>query len=234
MRPLIRGTLYRGTKYRKHFMWFFGFPWFLLYSLWFLGVLIIPEWLILTPRHIAILFGTFLELPNMWQKLDQMATFVPLLLCRNTCKNRRKSGDIFKTYYFYISGLPTFCQFLKRHRKMMKIRLIKTPKSWIWNRYLSKSMNGILLIWYKYPLQNIKWHFWISDIFIILGSIFCEPRGHQHKIAIFLGPKQSSFHRVFMKNGILQWWNLGNFANLEIRKHKTIWNPTLANISKSW
>ena len=29
------------------------------------------------------------------------------------------------------------------------------------------------------------------------------------------GPKQSSSHKVFIKNGILRWWNLDNFWNSE-------------------
>ena len=37
--------------------------------------------------------------------------------------------------------------------------LMKSPKSWIWGQYLFKSMNGFLLIWYKYLYQNIKCHF---------------------------------------------------------------------------
>ena len=57
-------------------------------------------------------------------------------------------------------------------------------------------MNDFLLIWYKYQLQNIVllWEVWNVDNFGI----------------IFLGPKQSSFHRIFINNRKLKWWNLGN------------------------
>ena len=77
---------------------------------------------------------------------------------------------------------------------------MKCWKSWIWDQHLSTNMTGILLIRHRYPWQNIKWHFWNFENLRILASLFCEPPwGHQHKIIISLGPKQSFFHRVFIK-----------------------------------
>ena len=56
-----------------------------------------------------------------------------------------------------------------------------------------------------------KMAFWNFETLIILESIFCEPRGHQNNIAIFLDPKQSSSHRTltitkneFYNGGILE------------------------------
>ena len=51
-------------------------------SLWIWGDLIIREWLILTPGHTAILFGTFLERP----KIDQTWTLRPRIYHKNTSK----------------------------------------------------------------------------------------------------------------------------------------------------
>ena len=45
------------------------------------------------------------------------------------------------------------------HRQIPKNRLMKSWKSWICDQYLSKNMNGFLLIWYEYLLQNKKWNF---------------------------------------------------------------------------
>ena len=73
-----------GSKIQKHklgvfvclFLFFQCF--IIIYSLLFLfwgvvvvvGVVIIPKLLINDSRHIAILFGRFLELPNMWPNID--------------------------------------------------------------------------------------------------------------------------------------------------------------------
>ena len=83
-----------------------------------------------------------------------------------------------------------------RHRKMMKIRLIKFPKYRCGSNIYQKNMNGIWLIWYRYPLQNIKWQFRKFVFLIILVD-------------------QKGSHRVFMKSGILRRWNLDEFWKTE-------------------
>ena len=54
----------RPQKYGKHVRRVFCSSWLFNIIMGYLVVLIIPK-LILTPGHIAILFGTFLERPNM-------------------------------------------------------------------------------------------------------------------------------------------------------------------------
>ena len=85
---------------------------------------------------------------------------------------------------------------------------MESQKSWIWDQYLSKNMNRILLIRHQYLLQNIQCHF------CFLFSL----------IIILLGTKQASSHRAFITNGILQWWNLDIFWKSE----------NLKNIGKSY
>ena len=87
--------------------------------------------------------------------------YIWILFYEITSKSISKYMDTFEKYYFCIYGLP-FLSFNEQdgHRRMMKIRLIKFPKSWIWDQYLSKGMNGILLTWYQYLLRNTKWLFW--------------------------------------------------------------------------
>ena len=122
---------------------------FLVYG--FLGVFIIPKWLINDFGHIPILFGSFLELPNKSPNLDlSTPLFIKNLniLDFQDCVNFGKDG----------------------RRKLMKNRLIRFQKSWIRDQYLSTSMNGFFLIWYRYLLQNTKrnlgiWEFGkLSDI----------------------------------------------------------------------
>ena len=47
---------------------------------------------------------------------------------------------------------------------------------------------------------SITKHNDVFEMLILSGSIFCESWGHQNNIAIFVGPKQSSLHRVFINN----------------------------------
>ena len=93
-----------------------------------------------------------------------------LSIYQNTSKNIRKSvGASLIYFHVYISGKDG-------HPEMMKIRLIKSLKSWIWDQHLSKDMKGFFLIWYQYPYQNTKWHFleiWNVDRF---GVIFLGPK----------------------------------------------------------
>ena len=41
-------------------------------------------------------------------------------------------------------------------RKMLKIRLITSWKSWIWDQYLSKTWSGILVIWNQYLSKTLR------------------------------------------------------------------------------
>ena len=86
------------------------------------------------------------------------------------------------------------------HRQIPKNRLMAS-------QYLSKNMNGLLLIWYQYLLQNIKLVFW--------GDFWsCYNFG-----IIFPVQKQSFSYRVFINNGILRWWNLDELWNYESMKN---------------
>ena len=67
--------------------------------LWiFWGVSIIPTWLILTPGHIAIVFGTFLELPTNRLSMDARTSY----LLPKYFKKHKKYGNLVETYYFHI------------------------------------------------------------------------------------------------------------------------------------
>ena len=56
-------------------------------------------------------------------------------------KSRKIYGFSFNTFFINVNILETHIFFRKdRHRKMMKIQVIKYPKSWICISYLSKSM----------------------------------------------------------------------------------------------
>ena len=91
--------------------------------------------LIKVPGHVPILFRSFLELPNISQNLDLLIPF----LYKNALTIQENDGRVFKTYYFYIYGLPCFVNVGKgRHRTIPKNRLMKFPKSWIRDQYLSK------------------------------------------------------------------------------------------------
>jgi hypothetical protein len=68
----------RAQKYGKHFKWFFEISWLCdVFVEGCLCVLIIPKLLIWVTGWIAILFGTFLELPKHWPNVDPR---VPYLL----------------------------------------------------------------------------------------------------------------------------------------------------------
>ena len=103
----------------------------------------------------------------------------------------------------------------------MKIRLIKSSKPWIWNQYLSKTMNGFLLICYQYLYQNIKWH--------VLGFWKCDKFG-----IIFLDQKITC-HRVFMKKELnimdscyfLEIWTFKKVKCLRSPKYENISNVLL-------
>ena len=58
---------------------------------WLLGVLIIPNWLTMTSGHIAILFGTCLELPKDGPNIDPQA---PYCLQKYLQKNKNNYGNM--------------------------------------------------------------------------------------------------------------------------------------------
>ena len=116
----------------------------------------------------------------------------------------KHSPNSFKITYVYISGLPKNVNFGKDgHRQIPKNRLMKYWKSWRWFNIYQKTWMDLLLIWYQYPLQNIKRQF-RNFVFVILESIVCDP-GAPNEIIIFLGPTQLASPSVtsFCEGGIL-------------------------------
>ena len=88
----------RAQKYGNNFRRCFGLSGFFIINIKFLGVLIIPKSLILTPGHVAILFGWFLELPTNRLNLDpRTPNLSPKYL-----KKTRKNGNILENIMFYI------------------------------------------------------------------------------------------------------------------------------------
>ena len=69
-------------------------------------------------------------------------------------------GDIYEQMILInlkISETSCLYRFWKdRHRKMMKVRLIKSCESWIWDHYLSKTWNGNDVIWPRYILKTCE------------------------------------------------------------------------------
>ena len=180
----------------------------------FLGVLIIPKWLINDSWHIAILFGSFLKRSKNLSNIDLSTPF----LHRNTSKLQENYGNICKIITQHY-GFPFVVNFRKdRHRQIPKNRLIISWNSCIWNQYIPQNVNGILLILLQYPLQtqNGILEFGNSGIceFGHLGSLE-STRHHKYwnccsKVYFqFLVPqKQLVSPSVLNKNGTLRWWNL--------------------------
>ena len=120
-------------------------------------VLIIPKWPINDSWWIPILFGWFLKIPKCSPNLDPWTPYVSLKYFK---KYKKIMGTSLKHIIFTYMDCRKFVNFGKDgHRKMMKIRVIKSSKSWIRDQYLLKNMSGFLWIWYQYLYQNIKWHF---------------------------------------------------------------------------
>ena len=92
-------------------------------------------------------FSSILELePNMLETyLEKYKTSYGSISNNIMCQNPKISD------FFWIGQ--------DRGRKMMKIRLRISWKSWIWNQYLPENMNGILVVWYQYLPGNTKWNF---------------------------------------------------------------------------
>ena len=136
-------------------------------------------------------------------------------------------GTSSKIYFLHLST-SIFANFGKdTHRKTMMIRLITFSESWIWDQYLSKSMNGFLRIWYKYLLQNRKPNLGSLE-FENLG--FLKVTGHQNMqkyggniqwlFSFFqnlTGPKSSWSQGMYSSKKNLKWWNLGNFGTLNMK-----------------
>ena len=70
--------------------------------------------------------------------------YLLILLYQNASKNTRNYGNILENYYFsYLNFLETQHVDISRkdgHRKMMKVQVNKSPKSWICISCLSKNM----------------------------------------------------------------------------------------------
>ena len=76
----------------------------------FLGIYIIPKWLIKVPRHIPILFGWFLELPKFSPNLASYTSLSPKCFK----KYKKNYGIILEKYYLCQSGthrIPKISQF---------------------------------------------------------------------------------------------------------------------------
>ena len=105
--------------------------------------------------------------------------------------------------FFTCLDFQHFVNFWKDvHRKIPKNRLMKSPNM---RPRSIKKVNGVLIVCYQYPLRNIKWLWGISK-FDNFGIIF-------------LGPKQLSSYRAFLRNG-LRLWNLDEFRKSE---HLLFW-----------
>ena len=160
-------------------------------------------------------------------------------------KTQENLWDLFKKYYFYTYQhieLHVFGNVGKDgHRKMMKTRLNKSPKSRMWDQYLPENineflvmwyqylpenMNGIVVIWDQYIPENMRWNFgnlgsrkesWRP----MFGKCGKPGRGGgiTNEIDNFVGPKQSPISIVFTNkkrksaSGILT-----NLWNPEIEK----------------
>ena len=115
------------------------------------------------------------------------APYLLFLLYQNAPEIIRKYIGTFLKHIIFHIWTSSFVNFGKDgHREIPKIRLIKSPKSWIWDQYLSINMNGCLLIWYQYPYQNIKWH-------------FLEFFKFDNFEIIFLDTKRLAYHRVLLR-----------------------------------
>ena len=86
-------------------------------------------------------------------------------------KESRKSPKHFSNIMFYESRkleTPKCWHFRKDgHRKLMTIRLNKSSKWRIWDQYLSKTMNGMLVVFYQKTWNGIlriwdQWKSWQS------------------------------------------------------------------------
>ena len=88
-----------------------------------------------------------------------------LLYKRYFNKYKETYGNILKTYFPYLNFSEThnFGIFRKDgHRKMMKIRVKKSQKSWICIAYLSKTMKWQFGNMYQISFEHIK-HFWNQE-----------------------------------------------------------------------
>ena len=123
---------------------------FLMYFEWFLGALIIPKWLMLTSRRIAILFGSFLELPKMWQNMDPRAPY----LLQKYFKRIRKHMDIFYKHHLFVNmhieKLEKFGKSVYRFFELLNIwnfGVAKHLRFWIFkNLELLRFKNKILKV----------------------------------------------------------------------------------------
>ena len=125
--------------------------------------LIIPKWQIKASGHIPIHYWIF----RIFQKSTKYGPWAPYVAQKHFNKYK-KHPKLFLGNVIFASrkyGLHKFWKFSKRPAPTNDEESFnKIMKSWIWDQYLSKSMNGILLIWYQYLLQNIKWHLGIWEL----------------------------------------------------------------------
>ena len=156
------------------------------------GVLIIPKWLILTPGHIAILFGRFLELPKNRLNLDPRTPYLSPKKIMATPLN----NNIFFIYEilsilkllegFYVPTVWKFGIWQLEH-------LMKFSKFVDWAFVNLKIGN---LIFEKGRFVNCKfeignWQIWKSKIWFFVFEISC-----------------TSFLSPFVKMGTGKLWTL--------------------------
>ena len=82
----------------------FGISYFNIFSM-FLWVVIIPEWLIKVPGHIAMMFWWFLELPKIDQKSINYGPSDPVFITKILQTNQEKYGTIWEKYFSHLNIL---------------------------------------------------------------------------------------------------------------------------------
>ena len=116
--------------------------------------------------------------------------------------------DLIKLYCFLCKFQKYWISVLKI-RKIMKMRLISSWKSWMWDQHLPEKMNGILVVWDQYLLTKALavnvWKFLKAGL--VGGGIIM--------LIIFGGPKRSGVNNRFeSKNEKPTWWNLNKIFKI--------------------
>ena len=158
--------------------------------------------------------NTFKIISETSKNLTLYGPFHPFFMTKILQKNKEGMESSWKNIdsYLNILEIHVFVNLGKDgHRTIPKSRLMKSWKCWIWNQYLSKNMNGFLIIWYQYLLQSIK---------ILFGNIQTsknsDTTAHHtilKKCVYYFGTpppkkKQSSSPSVFNRNVQKSFWNI--------------------------
>ena len=98
------------------------------------------------------IFGTF-------QIFTKSGPFHPLFISK-TLKKCQNISTIFKILFLYISKcrISFLLKVLEKTDTEQWWRSVCCfGKSWIWDQYLPETMNGVLVVWYQYLSENMKW-----------------------------------------------------------------------------